>query len=127
MCSNPPGICMTLHDDTFALRHMRDHVAEAIDLAADRQRDDLNSDRVFALAMTKLVEIVGEAAARVSEKLRESHEEIPWRQITGTRNRLIHGYDAVDYDILWGIVDRELPILLVQLDSVIANTSSKQE
>ena len=118
---------MTLHDDTVALRHMRDHVAEAIDLAADRQRDDLNSNRVFALAMTKLVEIVGEAAARVSEKLRESHEEIPWIQITGTRNRLIHGYDAVDYDILWGIVDRELPILLVQLDSVLANTSSKQE
>ncbi|HSL16773.1 MAG TPA: hypothetical protein VLB51_02610 [Methylomirabilota bacterium] len=53
---------MTLHDDTVALRHMRDHVAEAIELAADRQLDDLDGDRVFALALTKLVEIVGEAA-----------------------------------------------------------------
>jgi len=118
---------MTLHDDTIALRHKRDHVAESIELAGDHQREDLEEDRGFTLALTKLVEIIGEAAARVSEKLRESHEEIPWRQITGTRNRLIHGYDAVDYDILWGIVDRELPILLGQLDSVLANTSSKQE
>jgi uncharacterized protein with HEPN domain len=110
---------MTLHDDTVALRQMRDHVAEAIELAADQSRDYLDTDRVFALALTKLVEIVGEAAARVSEELKESHGEIPWRQIIGTRNRLIHGYDAVDYDILWGIVDRELPDLLKGLDSTI--------
>jgi len=118
---------MTLHDDTVALRHMRDHIAEAIELAADQSRDYLDTDRVFALALTKLVEIIGEAAARVSEDLKASHVGIQWRQIIGTRNRLIHGYDAVDYDILWRIVDRELPILLGQLDSVLANTSSKQE
>jgi uncharacterized protein with HEPN domain len=117
---------MTLHDDTVSLRHMRDHVAEAIALAADRQRDDLDGDRVFALALTKLVEIVGEAAARVSDELRDSHHEIPWRQIVGTRNRLIHGYDAVDHDILWGIVDRELPVLLGQLEKVLAQVSSER-
>ncbi|MGD8441197.1 MAG: DUF86 domain-containing protein [Holophagae bacterium] len=117
---------MTLHDDTVALRHMRDHVAEAIELAADRQRDDLDGDRVLALALTKLVEIVGEAAVRVSEELRDSHNEIPWRQIVGTRNRLIHGYDAVDHDILWGIIDRELPVLLGQLENVLAQVSSER-
>jgi len=111
---------MTQHEDTTALRHMRDHVAEAVDLAADRSRDDPGLDRVFALALTKLVEIVGEAAARVSEQLQDSHPEIPWKQIIGTRNRLIHGYDAVDYDILWRIVDRELPVLLDQLVSLLA-------
>ena len=60
MCSIKRETSMTLHDDTVALRHMRDHVAEAIELAADRSRDDLDTDRVFALALTKLVEIVGE-------------------------------------------------------------------
>lgn len=117
---------MTLHDDTVALRHMRDHVAEAIELAADHQRDDLDGDRVFALALTKLVEIVGEAAARVSEGVRDSHQEIPWRQIVGTRNRLIHGYDAVDHDILWAIVERELPLLLGQLEKVLAQVSPER-
>jgi uncharacterized protein with HEPN domain len=118
---------MTLHDDTVALRHMRDHVAESIELAGDHQREDLEEDRVFTLALTKLVEIIGEAAARVSEELRESHKEIPWRQIIGTRNRLIHGYDAVDHDILWGIVDRELPGLLRQLDSALAPFDSSED
>ena len=118
---------MTLHDDTIALRHMRDHVAEAIELTADRQRDDLDVDRVLALALTKLVEIVGEAAARVTEELQDSHGEIPWRQIIGTRNRLIHGYDAVDYDILWGVIDGELPVLLGQLDSALSAMPSRRE
>jgi len=114
---------MTLHDDTVALRHMRDHIAEAIELAADQSLDYLDTDRVFALALTKLVEIIGEAAARVSEELQDSYQEIPWRQIIGTRNRLIHGYDSVDYDILWGIVDRELPVLLEKIDEVITGCS----
>ncbi len=127
MCSIKPETSMTLHNDTIALRHMRDHVAEAIDLSTDRSRHDLDEDRVFALALTKLVEIVGEAAARVSEEVQASHEEIPWRQIIGTRNRLIHGYDAVDYDILWGIVDRELPVLLERLDSMLGSMSTKRE
>lgn len=85
---------MTQHEDATPLRHMRDHVAEAIDLAPDRSRDDLGLDRVFALALTRLVEIVGEAAARVSEQLQDSHPEIPCRQIIGTRNRLNHGCDV---------------------------------
>lgn len=118
---------MTLHDDTVALRHMRDHVNEAIGLAADRQRDDLDADRVFTLALIKLVEIVGEAAARVSGEIRSMHDKIPWRQIIGTRNRLIHGYDAVDYNILWHIVQSELPELLDQVDAVLADMGTRLE
>ena len=117
---------MTRHDDAIALRHMRDHVAEALDLAAGRQRGDLDRDRVFALALTKLVEIVGEAASRVSEPTRRTHNDVPWGEIVGTRNRLIHGYDAVDYDILWRIVDLELPTLVVQLEAVLADIPSRE-
>lgn len=72
---------MTQHDDTIALRHMRDHVAEAVELASERHRDDLDDDRVFALALTKLVEIVGEAAARVSRSF-----EIPTERFRGDRS-----------------------------------------
>ena len=115
---------MTQHNDTVGLRHMRDHAAEAVALASDRQRRDLDEDRIFALALTKLVEIVGEAAARVPEVTRSAHLEIPWRQIIGTRNRLIHGYDAVDFNILWRIVDHELPLLVGQLEALLEELSS---
>ena len=110
---------MTRRDDTVALRHMRDHVAEAIDVSYRRSREDLDRDRMFSLALIKLVEIVGEAAARVSLETQAAHKDIPWRQIVGTRNRLIHGYDAVDFDILWRIVSDELPGLLGALQEVL--------
>lgn len=61
---------------------MLDHIQEAIVLSQGRSRTDLDSDRVFFLAILKLVEIVGEAAARVSETMQNAHPEIPWRQLS---------------------------------------------
>ncbi len=110
---------MTQHDVEVALRHMYDHAAEAAALADGRIREDLDTDRLFALALTRLVEIIGEAARRVPEKIRADHPEIPWREIVGTRNRLVHGYDAVDHDILWKIAAEELPLLSERLRTII--------
>ena len=102
---------MSRHDDILSLRQMSDHVEEAIAIAQGRLRSELDSDRLLALALLKLVEIVGEAATRVSETVQAAHPEIPWREITGTRHHLVHGYDAVDYDILWNIVTLDFPPL----------------
>lgn len=112
---------MTRRDDTIALRHMLDHAAEAVAIAHGRRRTDLDVDRLFVLAMVKLVEIVGEAANRVSSSTWEIHPEIPWRDIVGTRNRLVHGYEQVDYDVLWRIVSDELPSLVEQLTTIVSN------
>jgi len=106
---------MSRHDDTITLRQMLDHIDEAIALAQNRTRKDLESDRVLFLALLKLVEIVGEAAWRISDPLQAAHPEIPWREIIGTRNRLVHGYDSVDSDILWNIVSADFPPLSCQI------------
>ena len=111
---------MTRRDDTFALRHMRDHALEAVAATRGRSRADLDDDRLFALALTKLVEIIGEAANRVSLATRDVQPRIPWNQIVGTRNRLVHGYDQVDFDILWRIVAVELPPLIQQIEAILA-------
>ena len=111
---------MSRHEDGVTLRQMLDHTEEAVALARNRTRIDLESDRVFFLALLKLVEIVGEAASRISEPMQAAHPEIPWREIIGTRNRLIHGYDAVDYDILWEIVTADFLPLANQIKTVIA-------
>lgn len=102
---------MTRHDETITIRQMLDHVEEAVSYAKKRTRRDLESDRMFFLAMLKLVEIVGEAATRIPEATQARYPDIPWREIIGTRNRLIHGYDAVDFDILWEIVTADFPPL----------------
>jgi uncharacterized protein with HEPN domain len=106
-----------------ALRHMLDHAREAVAFACDKTRADLDADRLLNLALMRLLEIIGEAAGRVPEDVRVRHPEIPWPQIVGLRNRLVHGYDSVDLDILWQIVTSDLPPLIASIESIIAEES----
>ena len=110
---------MKRHDDLGRLTHMRDHAREAMTLAGDATRADLDRDRKLELALVRLVEIVGEAAARVSEPLKIRHPHIPWAEIIGMRNRIVHGYDTVDLDIRWGVIATDLPDVVGQLDHLI--------
>jgi len=117
---------MTRHDDTVALQHMRDHAIEAVAATSGRSRSDLDGDRLFALALIKLVEIVGEAASRVSMPTRVGQPCIPWNAIVATRHRLVHGYDQVDFDLLWRIVAVELPPLIQELAAILAGPSGNE-
>ena len=96
---------------------MRDHAHEVAELVRGRNRGDLDSDRLLALAVVRLLEIIGEAAARVPAEERARLPGVPWSSIVGLRNRLIHGYDDVDHDIVWAIVTTDIPLLVSQLPS----------
>ena len=109
---------MTRHDDRARLHHMLDHALEAVALAKGRTRQDLDADRLLNLSLVRLLEIVGGAAARLSSETRDLYPSIPWADIIGLRNRLIHGYDIVDFDILWDIVNGDLPPLVAQLGEI---------
>jgi len=111
---------MPSHDDDVRFRHMLDYSREAILLAGDKTRGDLDTNRMLQLSVVRLVEIVGEAASRVSASARQRHPQIPWLQIAGMRNRLIHGYDFVDLDILWQTVKEDLPALVAVLEPLVA-------
>jgi uncharacterized protein with HEPN domain len=106
---------MSHRDDLIRLRHMLDHAVEAVEMVQGRTRGDLDRDRQLNLALVRLLEIVGEAASKVSNEFRSLHPSIPWVEISGLRNRLIHGYDAVDFDILWEILHHDLPPLIMDL------------
>lgn len=110
---------MTRRKDDVRLRHMLEHAREAVVMAEGSSREDLNTDRMLELSLTRLVEIVGEAAARVSDFGRQRCPTIPWPDIVGLRNRLVHGYDAVDLDILWAIVQDDLPPLITVLEQTL--------
>lgn len=98
---------------------MLDHAREAIELMQGKTRQSLDKDRLLQLSLVRLVEIVGEAAGRVTETTQALHAHIPWREITGMRHRLIHGYDFVDYDILWQTIKEDLPVLIRQLEEIL--------
>ena len=90
---------MTRHDPELSYQHMLDHTREAVSLVKGKTRADLDSDRLLNLALVRLLEIIGEAANRIPPEEQARHPQIPWPQIVGLRNRLIHGYDSVDFDI----------------------------
>jgi uncharacterized protein with HEPN domain len=98
---------------------MLDSANEAFSLIEGKKRGDLDSNRLLGLALVRLLEVLGEAAGRISKNYRSVHPKIPWMQIIGLRNRLIHGYDSVDMDILWNIISKDLPPLIVMLKKAI--------
>lgn len=110
---------MSRHDDQISLKDMSDHECEAVELLGNTNREELENDRVLQLALTRLIEIVGEAANRVSSSTQKIHLKIPWPQIIGMRNRLIHGYDVIDIDLLWDTVTNDLPPLIKALKKIV--------
>ena len=111
---------MTQHDDPSRLRHMLDAAQKAVEFASGKDRGSLDSDEQLLLSLTRLLEILGEAAKNVSPELRQKHPEIPWKDIAGTRDRLTHSYFDVDYDVVWEIVSADLPVLITQLKKLAA-------
>jgi uncharacterized protein with HEPN domain/predicted nucleotidyltransferase len=106
-------------DDTLYLHHMRDNAAEAMDIAAGKTRQAFDADRILRLALTRVVQNIGEAATQVYAPTRDAHPEIDWKDIIGTRHRLVHGYVHVDDDVLWGVVTRDLEPLIAKLDPIL--------
>ncbi|MFH0988937.1 MAG: HepT-like ribonuclease domain-containing protein [bacterium] len=107
--------------DTIRIRHMADAARKAVLFTQTKSRIDLDTDEQLALALVRLIEIIGEAASKVTEEIKVQFPIIPWKNIVGTRNRIIHAYENVDYDILWQIVHVDLPVLIQQLEEVLHN------
>jgi uncharacterized protein with HEPN domain len=112
---------MSRHDLVVRLQHMLDAAREAGALVSGRSRADYDGDRTLRLALVRLLEVVGEAAGRIPMDFRDSHPEIPWLGVVGLRNRLIHGYDEVDYDIVWRILTEDIPSLIARLEEAISD------
>ena len=109
---------MSRRDDSVSLQDMLSHATEAVELLGDRSLDQLKNDRVLQLALTRLIEVVGEAANRVSQAGRQQRADVPWPEVIGMRNRLIHGYDVVDVSLLWDTVRTDLPPLIQTLKRI---------
>ncbi len=110
---------MPVIDDITRVHHIIEASEKALSITQGRERSDLYKDDIVGLALVRLLEIVGEGAWGISENLRSRYPEIPWRHMTGMRNRLIHGYFEVNLDIVWETVTTQLPPLVTQLRIVV--------
>lgn len=108
-----------LEADRVRVQHMRDAVWQILEFSQSRCRSDLETDRLYALAMVRLIEVVGEAAKNVSAETTAKAPSIPWRLLAGTRDRLAHAYFDVNLDIIWQIIHADFPQLLPALDKLL--------
>jgi uncharacterized protein with HEPN domain len=106
-------------DDLVRLRHRRDAAREVIEFIEGRTRQSLDIDRLLVRGLSMSVGIIGEAAAHVSQETQDAYPQIPWAQIVGMRNRLIHAYFDIKLDRLWDTVTYSVPGLLVELEKLI--------
>jgi uncharacterized protein with HEPN domain len=107
------------NDDRVRLRHMIEAAESAIEFVAGRQRSDLDTDRMLLFAVVRAIEIIGEAASRITEATRAGEPTVPWRAIVGMRNRLIHAYFSVNTQVVWQTVTTEIPVILPKLRELV--------
>lgn len=108
---------MPREDDVIRLRHMIDAAQSALAFAAGRVRADLDSDRMLLMAIVKAVEIVGEAAVRVTAETKAAIPDVPWTSVIGMRHRLTHAYFDVDPAVVWATVQEDLEPLVTRLSA----------
>ncbi len=108
-------------DDRVRLQHMLDAAEEAMSFADGQTRADLDYDRKLVLALVKDIEIIGEAAYRITPAVQEEMPDIPWDDIVGMRHRLVHAYFDINLDILWRTVQDDLPPLVLLLQNHLFN------
>ncbi|MBD2161590.1 DUF86 domain-containing protein [Limnothrix sp. FACHB-1083] len=109
---------MSPKNDYVYIGHMIDNANKAISFIAGLNRSDFDQDEQLRLAVTHLLQIVGEAARRVSVEFREAHPEIPWKAIVGMRSKVVHDYFSVDDDVIWDTIKNDLPALVKQLETL---------
>lgn len=117
---------MSRPDALITLRQIEEFAQKAAHLGSEGSRAQLDSDWKYQLAAERAVELVGEASTRLPQDLRERHRQISRREIIGMRNRLIHGYDGVDYDIVWDVLTNHAPLLVEKIPAIIAFESRQQ-
>jgi uncharacterized protein with HEPN domain len=110
---------MTQQDDRVYIQHMIDNSNKAINFVQNISREDFNNDEKLRLALTHLLQVIGEAARRISPEFRSNYPQIPWKGIVGMRSKVVHDYLNVDEDIVWQTINKDLTPLVLNLEKIL--------
>jgi uncharacterized protein with HEPN domain len=106
-------------DDWVYVGHMLDMVQKALEMSAGKDRAAYDKDETLRLALTHIIQVIGEAAQRVSPEFRHTYDQIPWQEIIGMRHRIVHDYLTIDEDVIWEVLLQDLPQLLKTLQAIL--------
>lgn len=99
-------------EDAIRLAHMIDAGERALEFVENRRRGDLENDPQLTFALTRAIEIFGEAASKIAPDTRRSLTQIPWVPMIGMRNRVVHAYFQINLNVIWKTATQEIPKLL---------------
>ncbi len=106
-------------DDTVYLRHILDSIKQIEEYLRGVSKEKFMKSRLLQDGVVRQLEIIGEASRNLSEELCQRHSEVPWKQIIGMRNRIIHEYFDVDLEIVWEVAEKDLPDLKTQIQAIL--------
>ena len=115
---------MSKHDPKVTLRQIEDYARQAQAICQGKTLPSLMGDWQALLAFERALEILGEAVKRLPPELRDRYPAVPWRLVAGMRDRLSHGYDEIRHDVLWNIVQRDVPVLLTTVERMLRDLES---
>jgi uncharacterized protein with HEPN domain len=110
---------MSAHDPQATLRQIEDAARRLQMICAGKTLEQLLADWQATAALERFLEIVCEGVKRLPMDLRSQHPSVPWKEIAGMRDHLSHGYDDVDYQVLWDAVQQDLPVSLATVEQML--------
>lgn len=100
------------------IQHIRQEITFILTYTEGKAKEDIIKDEVLSRAIIRSIAIIGEASKKLDAAFKAGHPEIEWKKMSGTRDRLIHDYLGVDFDIIWNIIEEKLPFLQDEINRI---------
>ncbi len=112
-----------LHSNLEILQHIKEETDFVLDAVFNKTKEEIINNGLINRAIIRSLEIIGEAAKKIDEKFKSQYPHIEWKKMAGTRDKLIHDYFGVDYDIVWDIIENKLPDLQFSVGEILADNN----